>query len=32
MLLGQLFDEERVIHPGRVIVFHGRSGSIDLSK
>ena len=31
-LLGQLFDEERVIHPGRVTVFHGRSGSIDLSK
>ena len=31
-LLGQLFDEERVIHPGRVTVFHGRSGYIDLSK
>ena len=31
-LLGQLFDEEGIIHPGRVTVFHGRSGSIDLSK
>ena len=31
-LLGQLFDKERVIHPGRVTVFRGRSGYIDLSK
>ena len=31
-LLGQLFDEEGIIHPGRVTVFHGRSGYIDLSK
>ena len=31
-LLGQLFDKERVIHSGRVTVFHGRSGYIDLSK
>ena len=31
-LLGQLFDEEGIIHPGRITVFHGRSGYIDLSK
>lgn len=31
-LLGQLFDEEGIIYAGGVTVFHGRSGSIDLSK
>ena len=31
-LLGQLFDEEGIIHPRRVTIFHGRSGYIDLSK
>ena len=31
-LLGQLFDEERVIHPGKVSVFHRRSSCNGLAE